>query len=355
MASGSLAGDKDSRLLNGSRKKRTNAGLFCFVVALLALVSCTENLSTNRPYILTTATSGGTYYPVGVALATITKSQLHQTHGISLSAISSAGSMENIKLLRDNQAQFALLQGIFGAWAWNGDGPIRNPQTGLRSIAALWTNVEHFVLLNELLVDGTIMDLDTLDGQRFVIGARNSGAERSGDHILNSLGIDYRSKFNVAYMGYGATANAIQDGTVVGMNIPAGPPVSAITRAFAMVGEDISLLSFTDADLDAVNKEYALWQPWVIAAGTYPNQDKEVRSIAHPNVLVVRSDIPDEDVYQITKTIWENLAALHEIHKATREMKLELALTGVSAPLHPGAARYYREQGMEIPAELTPP
>ena len=263
--------------------------------------------------------------------------------------------MENIKLLRDNQAQFALLQGIFGAWAWNGDGPIRNPQTGLRSIAALWTNVEHFVLLNELLVDGTIMDLDTLDGQRFVIGARNSGAERSGDHILNSLGIDYRSKFNVAYMGYGATANAIQDGTVVGMNIPAGPPVSAITRAFAMVGEDISLLSFTDADLDAVNKEYALWQPWVIAAGTYPNQDKEVRSIAHPNVLVVRSDIPDEDVYQITKTIWENLAALHEIHKATREMKLELALTGVSAPLHPGAARYYREQGMEIPAELTPP
>jgi len=73
---------------------------------MLVLVACTENLSTNRPYILTTATSGGTYYPVGVALATITKSQLHQTQGISLSAISSAGSMENIKLLRDNQAQY---------------------------------------------------------------------------------------------------------------------------------------------------------------------------------------------------------------------------------------------------------
>ena len=341
--------------MSRSKKSGSTAGLSCLIVGLLVLVSCTENLSTNRPYILTTATSGGTYYPVGVALATITKSQLHQTHGISLSAISSAGSMENIKLLRDNQAQFALLQGIFAAWAWNGDGPIRNPQSGLRSIAALWTNVEHFVLLNELLVDGTIMDLDSLDGQRFVIGARNSGAERSGDHILNSLGIDYRSKFNVAYMGYGATANAIQDGTVVGMNIPAGPPVSAITRAFAMVGEDITLLSFSDADLKAVNEKYALWQPWVIAAGTYPNQDKEVRSIAHPNVLVVRSDIPDEDVYQITKTIWENLAALHEIHKATREMKLELALVGVGAPLHSGAARYYREQGIEIPAELTPP
>jgi len=329
--------------------------LISVVGSLFILVSCTENLSTNRPYILTTATSGGTYYPVGVALATITKSQLHQTQGISLSAISSAGSMENIKLLRDNQAQFALLQGIFAAWAWNGGGPIKNPQTQLRSVAALWNNVEHFVLLNELVVDGTIMDLDSLDGQRFVIGARNSGAERSGIHILNSLGIDYQSRFNLAYMGYGATANAIQDGTIVGMNIPAGPPVSAITRAFAMDGDDITLLGFSDAHLEAVNREYALWQPWVIAAGTYPNQNDDIRSIAHPNVLAVRADVPDEDVYQITKTIWENLAALHEIHKATREMKLEAALIGLGAPLHPGAARYYREQGIVIPAELTPP
>ena len=88
------------------------------VISLLAfclLTSCTENLTQQRPYILTTATSGGTYYPVGVALATITKSQLAKTNGTSLSAISSAGSMENIKLMRDNQAQFAILQGIFAA------------------------------------------------------------------------------------------------------------------------------------------------------------------------------------------------------------------------------------------------
>jgi len=156
-------------------------------------------------------------------------------------------------------------------------------------------------------------------------------------------------------MGYGATANAIQDGTIVGMNIPAGPPVSAITRAFAMDGDDITLLEFSDVHLAAVNKEYPLWQPWVIAAGTYPNQREDIRSIGHPNVLAVRDDIPDDDVYQITKTIWENLAALHKIHKATREMKLEAALTGLGAPLHPGAARYYREQGIDIPAELVPP
>lgn len=330
-------------------------GRLRLLVCCLAVVSCTENLTTNRPYILTTATTGGTYYPVGVALATITKSQLYATEGISLSAISSAGSMENIKLLRDNQAQFATLQGIFAAWAWNGDGPFRNKQPFLRSIGALWANTDHFVLQNDFIRTGSIMDLDSLDGQRFAIGARNSGAEKSGDYILTALGIDYHEKFDVAYMNYGATANAIQDGTIVGMNIPAGPPVTAITRAFAMVGEDISLLSFSDEDLAAVNRKYPLWRIRIIAADTYPNQSEDVRSIAHPNVLAVRADIPDEDVYLITKTIWENLVALGEIHKATKEMSLEVALIGLGAPLHPGAARYYREQGLDIPAELLAP
>lgn len=322
---------------------------------ILATGACTENLSTSRPYILTTATTGGTYYPVGVAIATITKSQLYASEGISLSAISSAGSLENIKLMRDNQAQFAMLQGIFAAWAWNGDGPISKPQPWLRSIGALWQNTDHFILLKDLAVDGTIWDLDKLNGERFVLGARNSGAEKSGDHILKSLGIDYERKVSLAYMGYGATANAIQDGTIVGMNIPAGPPVTGITRAFAMVGEDLTLLSFSDADIKKINETYPLWDRYVIKANTYPNQPEDVLSIAHPNILAVRADIPDEVVYQITKTLWENLAALHEIHKATREVTLDLALRGLGAPLHPGAARYYRELGMTIPEELTPP
>lgn len=325
------------------------------LLLVFALSSCTENLSTSRPYILTTATTGGTYYPVGVALATITKAELFDTEGVSLSAISSAGSMENIKLMRDNQAQFAILQGIFAPWAWNGEGPISQPQPWLRSICALWQNTDHFVLTRDLAGDGTIMALDRLDGERYVMGARNSGAERSGDYILSSLGIDYPSRMNLAYMNYGATANAIQDSTIVGMNIPAGVPVTAITRAFAMVGENLTLLSFTDAQLAEVNETYPLWSRYTIPGGTYPNLPETIQTISHPNVLAVRDDIPDEAVYMITRAIFENLAALHEIHKATREVTLEKALTGLGAPLHPGAARYYREQGIDIPPELVPP
>jgi len=335
-----------------------DVSLLCRLVFLVLIAlggGCSENLSTNRPYILSTATTGGTYYPVGVALATITKAHLYDTEGITLSAISSAGSMENIKLMRDNQAQFAILQGIFVPWAWNGDGPISRPQPWLRTISALWQNTDHFVLTRELATTGTITDIATLKGERFVIGARNSGAERSGSHILDALGIDFRNSTSLAYMGYGATANAIQDGTIVGMNVPAGVPVTAITRAFAMVGEDLTLLSFTEEQLQLVNRKYPLWSLYEIPGGTYPNLPETIQTISHPNVFAVRADIPDEDVYQITKAIFENLAALHEIHKATREVTLDKALVGLGAPLHPGAARYYREQGIEIPPELTPP
>lgn len=336
--------------LNGNITRTLLLSAVCMFAA-----ACTENLSTNRPYILTTATTGGTYYPVGVALATITKAQLYDTEGITLSAISSAGSMENIKLLRDNQAQFAILQGIFAPWALNGEGPISRPQPWLRSICALWRNADHFVLVNELAETGTITDIGLLNGERFVLGARNSGAERTGDHILTSLGIPYAERVSLAYMGYGATANAIQDGTIVGMNVPGGPPVTAITRALAMNGEDLTLLTFTDEQLAQVNARYPLWSRFVIPADTYPNQPEDVNTIALSNILAVRDDVPEESVYLVTKAIFENLAALHEIHKATRDVTLENALFGIGAPLHPGAVRYYREIGFDIPPELMPP
>lgn len=326
--------------------------LFICIALSLLVSACTDELSQSRPYILTTATTGGTYYPVGVALATIAHAQLSESKGISLTAISSAGSLENVKLLRDNQAQFALLQGPFGAWSWNGEGPVSKPQTHIRSVSAMWQNVEHFVLLSELAPTGSIMDLDGLDGDRFVLGARNSGAEQTGRFILETLGIDYQNKFNLAYMGYGPTTSAIQDGNIVGMNIPAGAPVSSITQAYALLGDRMTILNWTQETLDKLNGKYPLWDWYDFPPGTYPNQTELIRTIGSPNVLVTRSDIPEDVVYNVTRVIWENLATLQEIHGATKDMRMEIAVDGLGAPLHPGAIRYYREIGLEIPERL---
>ena len=326
--------------------------LLSAILALALLTACSDELNRARPYVLTTATTGGTFYPVGVAIATIAHAQLAESDGISMTAISSAGSLENIKLLRDNQAQFAILQGPFGAWSWDGDGPVSSPQTHLRSVSALWKNVEHFVLLSDLSDSGTMQDLNNLDGERYVLGARNSGAEQTGRFILDTLGINYQDKFTLAYMGYGPTTSAIQDGNIVGMNIPAGAPVSSITQAYALMGDRMTILNWTQEQLDRINARYPLWDWYEFPPGTYPNQTELIRTVASPNVLVTRVDIPDDVVYNITKVIWENLSTLHEIHRATRDMRLEIAIDGLGAPLHQGAIRYYREIGLEIPERL---
>ena len=333
-----------TRLLGNSQIKLFTLVLLCF------LTSCGEPSLSNRTYVLTTGTTSATYYPVGVALATLVSANLESE--FSLSAISSAGSLENVKLLRDNQAQFATMLSIFATWAYEGEGPIMNPQSHMRSVTALWPNVEHLLLQSDFVTDGTFKDIGNLDGERISIGMRNSGAEITGFYMLEKLGIDYENDLSVAYLGYGPSADALQDGNIVGLNAPGGPPMAAITRAHALLGDRLTMLSINQEELDAINAEYPIWDFYDLPAETYPSQSESVRTAASSNVLVARDDVPENIVYELTKLIWENLAVLREIHGATRSMDFEQALRGVTIPLHEGALRFYEEKGLNIPETL---
>ncbi|MEZ8490660.1 TAXI family TRAP transporter solute-binding subunit [Vibrio splendidus] len=321
-------------------------------MASIGLIS-NASAQEDRSYILATASTGGTYYPVGVALATLSKVKLAPKQHFSLAAISSAGSGENVKLLNENEAQFAILQGLYGAWAWQGLGPYEKSgsQKQLRSVSMLWQNVEHFIVRSDLTETGTMSDLENLNGKKFSIGKKNSGTENSGRQIMQGLSVN-PEQFKLAFMGYGGSASALQNGTIDGMNTPAGVPVGAVTQAFAALGEDIQILSFTDAQIKQANGDYNIWTKYEIPANTYPGVDKPITTIAQPNFLAVREDISEEDVYQLTKAIYENLPFLQGIHKATKAMALEKGIAGLPVPLHPGAARYYQEVGIDVPSEL---
>ncbi len=337
----------------GSRgliNKGTVAAALVAVAAMAGPVRAAE----ERSYILATATTGGTYYPVGVALATLIKIKLEPDEKISMAAISSAGSGENVKLLREDQVQFAILQGLYGAWAWNGEGQVatEGPQSHLRSVTMLWQNVEHFIIHRDYLETGTIVDLANLEGEKFSLGRRNSGTEGSGRQIMTALGFDPDEKFDVVYLGYGASAEALQNGTIKGMNTPAGVPVAAVAQAFAAMGGDIAILGFSDDQLNMVNRQYPLWTPYFIPAETYPGQIEPVTTIAQPNFLAVRADVDLDTVYKITEAIYDNLAFLNNIHRATRAMDMAKAVDGLPIPLHPGAARYFRDAGVQIPNTL---
>jgi len=289
-----------------------------------------------------------------VAIATLTKVKITPTHKDGMSAINSAGSGENVKLLREGEAQFAILQGLYGSYAWNGTGPIAGAgkQTHLRSVSMLWQNVEQFVVANEYAKTGTIMDLAGMKGQRMAMGKKNSGTIGSNAKILANLSIDMEASFELHHAGYGPSAGALQDGRVAGVGIPAGVPTGAITKLLASAGSKVTPLQFSPELAAKADGGLDLWTPYLIAAGTYPNQGEDWHTIAQPNFLATRADVNEEFVYLLTKTIYENLPFLNAIHKATKVMELEKALAGLPVPLHKGAARYYKEAGVQIPARL---
>lgn len=319
----------------------------------LAFMLTSLQASGEKKYIIATASTGGTYYPVGVGIATIASLKLAKTQKLTFSAITSAGSGENIDMLNKNEVNFAILQGLFGSMAWQGKAKYDGKkQENLRSITMLWQNVEQFTIDKEYAKTANIMDLKNLYGKPFSIGGRNSGSRVSAETIMSSLGIEY-DKMDIQYLGYTPSSTALQDGKVKGMNTPAGTPTSAVTNAYATIGaKNIEVLNFSKEDLEKITAHYPVWTPFTIKANTYPGQEKDINTIAQPNLLVVTKDTPEETVYLLTKTIYENLPFLNSVHNATKAMALEKAIDGLPMPLHAGALKYYKEKGIKIPDRL---
>jgi TRAP transporter TAXI family solute receptor len=256
--------------------------------------------------------------------------------------------------MRENEAQFGILQGLFGYYAATGTGPIAEvgPQENLRSVSMLWQNVEHFVLSSDVAPTGTLSDMVALKGEAMALGAQNSGTIGSNRTILSGFGIDIDTDYELVFGGYGPSAEALQNGQVKGIGAPGGVPVGAISQLMASAGDSVTLLSLTEEEMKMADSDRGLWTPYTIPAGSYPGQDTDVQTVAQPNFLATNADIPEEHVYQITKAIYENLPFLQAIHPATKVMSIESAIAGLPLPLHPGALRYYQEVGLDIPERL---
>ncbi len=320
-------------------------------LATAALIAAPA-MAADKDYVLNTASTGGTYHPVGTAIATLTKIKLLPKEKFSLTAVNSAGSGANVQALGANTAQFAILQGLFGAYAATGTGPVSSPQKNVRSVTMLWQNVEQFVLANKYVKTGTMADMAALKGMSMGMGKMNSGTIGSNRVLMKGLGIDIEKDYKLVDAGFGPTADALADGRAVGAGLGAGPPTGAVTKLMAANGDKFTILDVTPEEGKKMDGGRNLWVPYTIPAGTYPGQKKDVNTIAQPNFLAVNADVSEEHVYKLTKAIYENLPFLQAIHKATKAMDIKKAMAGLPVPLHPGAAKYYKEVGLDIPAHL---
>ncbi|MBV1927796.1 MAG: TAXI family TRAP transporter solute-binding subunit, partial [Rhodobacteraceae bacterium] len=248
----------------------------------------------STDYVLNTASTGGTYHPVGTAISTLSKIKLLPKEKFSLTAVNSAGSGANVQALSSGTADFAILQGLYGSYAVTGTGPISEPQRNLRSVTMLWQNVEQFVVPAEKATTGTVADLTELKGMSVGMGKQNSGTIGSNTVLLAGLGLDVAADFTLVSAGYGPTADAMANGQAVAAGIPSGPPTGAITKLMASNEGKFTILDVTAEQGAAMDAGRNLWVPYTIAAGTYPGQDKDVNTIAQPNFLAVNADVDEE-------------------------------------------------------------
>ncbi|MCB1405394.1 MAG: TAXI family TRAP transporter solute-binding subunit [Rhodobacteraceae bacterium] len=304
----------------------------------------------SGPYILATAEEGGTYYPVGVALAVLTQIRLQGSLGISMEAVTSGGSLENIRMMRDDEAQFGILQVLAGQWARDADGPLseEGPQENLRAITMLWPDLAHFLIRSDLVDTGTIDDLANLAGLGFSMGPLGSGTEYSNAEMFRNYGFDYES-WQPVFQSFDVSAQALLDGSIAGVNIGSGIGVASVTHILTQMGDGMTLLSVTDDQAAQLDGGQGFVGTTIIPPGTYPGVDAPLQTVTMPNFLAVNADVPEEEVYQITRTMFENLAYLCDVHQAACALSLDSAVTGLPVPLHPGAERYFREAGIALP------
>lgn len=321
--------------------------IMVLLMTLSVLAGC--NFEKKEIYNIATASTGGTYYPIGVGMGQLW-TEHYKEQNIKFNGQSSAGSVENIDLMKNGEADMAILQNLISTQAYEGSGVFENNEyKDVRAIGMIWPNVEHFVLMNDKVDTGDITDIE---GNSFSVGPQASGTEQSTMTMMEGIRMD-KSNIRPEYLGYDDTISSMRDGRLDGGSLPAGTPVSAITDMFAS-NLSASILEVTEEQLAQINEVADAWYPYTIEAGTYPRQEEDIQTIAQPNVLVATPEMDTEFIYNLTKILYENQEFMIGVHNSAREMQVETALDGLNTPLHAGAYIYFEEQGLDIPEKLKP-
>jgi hypothetical protein len=299
--------------------------------------------------LLSTASTGGAFHQGGVSLSALIKLKLLPTRQIDLATVNSTGSLENIVRLRDGTSDFAIVQALLGRFARTGTGIAANlgAQPNLRAVTMLWPNVEHFIIRKDLVSSGTIADFLALDGRKVSLGREPSAIE-SNRVLLGHLGLDIATDVEQMPLSFRPSVAAFRRGEIDGLSLPASTPVPAFAELMAELGPDAVLLSWTEDQRRRADGGLGLWSAFDLPANSYAAQPEPLATIAQPNFLAVRADVDEEVVYAITRTVFENLPFLARLHAPYQFLTPETAVAGLPVPLHPGAARYYQEIGLNL-------
>lgn len=283
---------------------------------------------------ITIATGGtaGTYYPLGGAMAQLINSNVS---GVLATAQSTGASVANVGLLQQGEAELAFIQNDIAYYAYHGIEMFNRSNDKLRGVAVLYPETVQIITR----ADSGIRSVTDLRDKRVAVGAPGSGTEANARQILAAYGMTYEDLGRVDYLAFGEAANNLRDGHIDAAFITAGTPTAAVTDLAA--SRDVFVVPISDEAFAALKAEYPFYTQVTIPAGTYKGLDTDVKTVAVMAMLATRADLPEDLVYEMTASIFDNLDVLAATHSAGRAVSVDGALEGMPIELHPGAARYF--------------
>ncbi|RIW33993.1 TAXI family TRAP transporter solute-binding subunit [Bacillus salacetis] len=325
------------------KKRSLSFSAVLLLVAAMILAACGggsgggsgEDGETEADFIgIATGGTGGTYYPLGGTFAKIIQDET----GIESSASTSGASAENMASIKSGDIEVAFTQTDIASYATEGtqmfsDNKVENAQ----GIGTLYPETIQIVTTK----DSGIESVEDLKGKVVSVGEAGSGTLLNAEQILevHGLTVDDLSARNLSFDD---STTGIQDGTIDAAFITSGTPTGAVEGLAAT--QDVTIIPVSSEKADELIEKYPYYAKDTIPGGTYSKLDSDIETVAVRAMLVTRSDLSEDQVYEITKAIFENTDKIS--HAKGELISAENALQGMGIELHPGAAKYFEEKGI---------
>lgn len=323
-------------------KKNSFLALSMVLVLSLFLAACGggDNGSggeggSEDPKFLSMLTGGtsGTYYPLGGAMAKI----IGEKTDIQTDAVSSNASADNVIALSEGDAELAFVQTDVMANAVEGTNAFEGKAVdNVLALGSLYPETVQIVTK----ADSGISSVEDLKGKTVSVGAPGSGTYINAQQILEVHGMTM-DDINAQNLDFGESTGGIQDGNIDAAFITSGTPTGAVEGLSASTS--VSIVPIAQDKIDELVEKYPYYAADTIEAGTY-NMENEVTTVAVLAMLAVSADLSEDLVYEITKAIYENTGEI--AHAKGEFITLETATDGIGIDFHPGAEKYFKEEGI---------
>jgi len=291
---------------------------------------------------IATGGTGGVYYPLGGGMANVLSKTVP---GLTATAEVTGGSVDNLKLIGTGKPYIALSMTDAALDAYKGEDKFKAAKVDVRTLMILYPNRMHVVT-----VEGTgISKMSDLKGKRVSTGSPGSATEVMAFRVIEAAGLDKDKDMKRERLGVAESVNAIKDKKIDAFFWVGGLPTAAVTDLAATPGVKIKLVDHANL-VAAMNKKYGnLYVQDAIPKETYSGMTADNKQATVMNILVSNANLPDQTAYNIVKTMFDKRAALIAVHREAASINLDNQKAASSPiPWHPGAVKYFAEQGIKL-------